>query len=122
MAVGPFTEADAIPLESLETLGHIPPDFEGLLPVETALVDIPALAVTGSEAASLRQGQVYGPPTSSPPTSGPIVSPAVAWPGAARAGHAVFTGPGVSAVRRTPSPAVSAAIASVREITYALLA
>jgi len=55
--VGPFTEAGAIPLASLEALGHIAPDCEHLLPVETALADIPALAVSGSEAASLRQGQ-----------------------------------------------------------------
>lgn len=55
--VGPFTEAGAIPLASLEALGHIAPDCEYLLPVETALADIPALAVSGSEAASLRQGQ-----------------------------------------------------------------
>ena len=55
--VGPFTEAGAISLASLEALGHIAPDCEHLLPVETALADIPALAVTGSEAASLRQGQ-----------------------------------------------------------------
>jgi len=56
-AVGPFTLERAIALESLEALGHIAPDFEGILPVETALADIPALAVTGSEAASLRSGQ-----------------------------------------------------------------
>lgn len=55
--VGPFTEAGAVALASLEALGHIAPDCEYLLPVETALADIPALAVTGSEAASLRQGQ-----------------------------------------------------------------
>src|SRR3546814_14433597 len=55
--VGPFTEAGAIPLASLEALGHIAPDCEHLLPVETALAAIPALAFTGSEAASLRPGQ-----------------------------------------------------------------
>lgn len=57
-AVGGFREADAMTLASLEALGHIPPDFEGLLPVETALADIPALALSGSEAATLRSGQV----------------------------------------------------------------
>lgn len=57
-AVGPFREADAMTLASLEALGHIPPDFEGILPVETALADIPALALSGSEAATLRSGQV----------------------------------------------------------------
>lgn len=57
-AVGPFREADAMTLASLEALGHIPPEFEGILPVETALADIPALALSGSEAATLRSGQV----------------------------------------------------------------
>ena len=56
-AVGAFTEARSIALESLEALGHIGPDCPYLLPVETALDDIPALALTGSEAASLRRGQ-----------------------------------------------------------------
>ncbi len=55
--VGAFTEDRAIALESLEALGHIAPDTANLLPVETALDDIPALAMTGSEAASLRRGQ-----------------------------------------------------------------
>ena len=56
-AVGGFTEGRSISLESLEALGHIGPDCPYLLPVETALDDIPALALTGSEAASLRRGQ-----------------------------------------------------------------
>lgn len=56
-AVGPFTEADAIPLETLEGLRHSPAAFEHLLPVETALDDIPALALTESEAGRLRCGQ-----------------------------------------------------------------
>ena len=55
--VGAFAEARAVPLETLEGLGHIGPDSPYLLPVETALADIPALALTGSEAASLRRGQ-----------------------------------------------------------------
>ena len=55
--VGAFSEARAVPLESLEALGHIAPDCPYLLPVETVLADIPALALTGSEAASLRRGQ-----------------------------------------------------------------
>ncbi|MEM7652806.1 MAG: tRNA pseudouridine(55) synthase TruB [Pseudomonadota bacterium] len=56
-AVGPFTEEDAISLAELEALGHSAPARECLLPVETALDDIPALAVTDMEASRLRCGQ-----------------------------------------------------------------
>lgn len=59
-AVGPFTEARAISLESLKALGHSPAAFEHLLPVETALDDIPALALTATEAIRLRSGQPVG--------------------------------------------------------------
>jgi tRNA pseudouridine55 synthase len=55
--VGPFAENRAISLDSLEALGHSPARFEHLLPVETALDDIPALAVTEEEASRLRHGQ-----------------------------------------------------------------
>jgi len=58
--VGGFDEDSAVPLATLEALaesgGH-----EGLLtalrPVETALSDIPALALSGSDADRLRRGQ-----------------------------------------------------------------
>lgn len=56
-SVGPFKEADAISLDSLEALGHGPALLERLLPVETALDDIPALALTEAEAKRLRCGQ-----------------------------------------------------------------
>jgi tRNA pseudouridine55 synthase len=59
-AVGPFTEARAISLASLQALGHSPAAFEHLLPVETALDDIPALALTATEAIRLRSGQPVG--------------------------------------------------------------
>lgn len=59
-AVGPFTEAAAISLESLKSLGHSPAAFEHLLPIETALDDIPALALTATEAIRLRSGQPVG--------------------------------------------------------------
>jgi tRNA pseudouridine55 synthase len=59
-AVGPFTEDRAISLESLQALGHSPAAFEHLLPVETALDDIPALALTATEAIRLRSGQPVG--------------------------------------------------------------
>jgi tRNA pseudouridine55 synthase len=56
-AVGPFTEKDAISLDNLEALGHSAPDSGHLQPVETALADIPALALTEPEARRLSQGQ-----------------------------------------------------------------
>ena len=56
-ACGPFTEANAILLETLSGLGHGPALQGLLLPVETALDDIPALAMTESEAHRLRSGQ-----------------------------------------------------------------
>ena len=60
--VGPFGEADMIPLEQLEALCDRAASGEGsladaLLPVETALDDIPALAVTRADAARLYRGQ-----------------------------------------------------------------
>ena len=55
--VGPFDEARAITLEKLEELSHKAAALEALLPVETALDDIPVLAVTDEDAASLAQGR-----------------------------------------------------------------
>jgi tRNA pseudouridine55 synthase len=55
--VGPFREAGAIPLENLEELVHKGAGSEALLPVETALDDIPALAVTTEDAFRLKQGR-----------------------------------------------------------------
>jgi tRNA pseudouridine55 synthase len=56
-AAGPFREETAISLSKLETLGHIPPLLGALVPVATALDDIPALALTETQADRLRQGQ-----------------------------------------------------------------
>ena len=56
-AVGPFTEAQAISLDKLDALGHSAPPAEYLLAVEIALVDIPALALTGAKARRLQHGQ-----------------------------------------------------------------
>lgn len=56
-AVGPFTEEAAISLDKLDDLGHSAPLAEHLLPVETALADIPALALTEAEARHLQQGK-----------------------------------------------------------------
>ena len=58
LRVGPFTEAHAIPLDKLARAEDTPPtspDF--LLPVATALADIPALALTEAEAFGLGHGQ-----------------------------------------------------------------
>jgi len=60
--VGPFNEADMIPLEQIEALCHRAAAGEGhladtLLPIETALDDIPALAVSQADAARLARGQ-----------------------------------------------------------------
>jgi tRNA pseudouridine55 synthase len=56
-AVGRFTEAVAIPLDLLGDVGHIAPRLGYLQPVETALDDIPALAVTEIDCHRLRLGQ-----------------------------------------------------------------
>ncbi len=56
-AAGPFTQDHAISLESLEALGHSAAASGALLPIETALDDIPALALTEIEANRLRRGQ-----------------------------------------------------------------
>ena len=60
--VGPFGEETMILLEHLEALCHRAASGEGsladaLLPVETALDDIPALAVSRADAARLQRGQ-----------------------------------------------------------------
>lgn len=56
LAVGVFTLDDAISLDFLEKNGKTPVVDEALLPVETALDDIPALAVNESEASKLKNG------------------------------------------------------------------
>jgi tRNA pseudouridine55 synthase len=59
--VGGFTEDQAISLAKLEELGHSAAGrdalFSVLRPVETALDDIPALAISGQDAARLKRGQ-----------------------------------------------------------------
>jgi len=56
-AVGPFKAEQAVTLDALEDLVHKSRALEALLPVETALDDIPALAVTEDEAFQLRHGR-----------------------------------------------------------------
>ena len=65
---GPFTEEQAISLPKLEALGHIPALFGALAPVATALDDIPALALTETQADRLRQGQPVLLPEDAPPS------------------------------------------------------
>ena len=55
--VGGFSEGDSVTLELLEDLGHKARPSEALLPVETALDDIPVLAVTDEDAFRLKQGR-----------------------------------------------------------------
>jgi tRNA pseudouridine55 synthase len=58
LRVGPFAEAQAIPLDKLRvTDDTAPASPDLLLPVATALADIPALALTEAEASGLRHGQ-----------------------------------------------------------------
>ncbi|WP_419898422.1 tRNA pseudouridine(55) synthase TruB [Roseomonas sp. USHLN139] len=58
MRVGPFLEEAAIPLDKLVGMEDTPPPSPDLLlPVTTALADIPALALTEAEAARLSHGQ-----------------------------------------------------------------
>lgn len=55
--VGPFSTENAVSLDFLTDLVHRDAASEGLLPVATALDDIPELAVTEQDAFSLRQGR-----------------------------------------------------------------
>jgi tRNA pseudouridine55 synthase len=55
--VGPFSTDNAVALDILADLVHRDAALEGLLPVATALDDIPELAVTDQDAFSLRQGR-----------------------------------------------------------------
>ena len=60
-SVGPFDEENAISLEKLEDLSNSADGYGALMsaiaPVETALDGIPALAVSGDDAARLKRGQ-----------------------------------------------------------------
>ncbi|WP_309627040.1 tRNA pseudouridine(55) synthase TruB [Brevundimonas sp.] len=55
--VGPFSVENSVTLDFLTDLVHRDAALEGLLPVATALDDIPELAVTEQDAFSLRQGR-----------------------------------------------------------------
>jgi tRNA pseudouridine55 synthase len=60
--VGPFEIGQAISLETLGDLGHSPALSGHLLPVETALDDIPALPLTETAATRLTHGQAIQVP------------------------------------------------------------
>ncbi len=54
--VGPFLEKSAISLDKLEKLWQCPAEFEDLLPLTTALDDIPAVAISETQALRVRHG------------------------------------------------------------------
>lgn len=56
-SVGPFSTENAIPLDFFQNPDHKPTPEEVVLPLQTALDDIPALALKEAEAARLKQGQ-----------------------------------------------------------------
>jgi tRNA pseudouridine55 synthase len=62
LRVGRFGEEQAISLEQEEHIGHSLALVAHLLPLETALDDIPALALTESEAHKLQSGQAVALP------------------------------------------------------------
>jgi tRNA pseudouridine55 synthase len=55
--VGRFDETASIKLDELQEMAHKGAASEALLPVQTALDDIPALAITEEEAFQLKQGR-----------------------------------------------------------------
>jgi tRNA pseudouridine55 synthase len=61
LSVGPFSESQAISLDSVAEHRHSLATSGYLLPLETALDDIPALTLTAAEAARLRFGQRVTP-------------------------------------------------------------
>jgi tRNA pseudouridine55 synthase len=57
LAVGQFTEESAIPLDEFEKMMQSADPDRYLMPVETVLDDIPALALTDTEISRIKQGQ-----------------------------------------------------------------
>jgi tRNA pseudouridine55 synthase len=55
--VGPFSEAEAVPLDKFLELGHSAAALAHLFAVETPLDDIPAVPITAGDAGRLRSGQ-----------------------------------------------------------------
>jgi tRNA pseudouridine55 synthase len=57
MRVGQFSTDNAITLENLQEMAHRGAGSEAILPVETALDDIPVLAITTEDVFKLKQGR-----------------------------------------------------------------
>jgi tRNA pseudouridine55 synthase len=57
LAVGQFTTENAIPLDTFEKMAQSSDPDRLLLPIETVLDDIPALALTDDEISRIKQGQ-----------------------------------------------------------------
>ncbi|TNE67130.1 MAG: tRNA pseudouridine(55) synthase TruB [Alphaproteobacteria bacterium] len=68
LRVGPFGLDGSISLAMLEELGHSARAQAALLPLSTALDDIPAVAVSGAEAERIRCGQSLHLPEAKPGT------------------------------------------------------
>ncbi|MEH6402394.1 MAG: tRNA pseudouridine(55) synthase TruB [Sneathiella sp.] len=60
--VGPFLQNRSISLDKLEELWQCPADFEDLLPLTTALDDIPAVAISETQADRVRHGNTVAVP------------------------------------------------------------
>jgi tRNA pseudouridine55 synthase len=92
LQVGPFSAERAITLENLADLVHRGALSEALLPVETALDDIPALAVTDEDAFRLRQGRPIVLLPRQVETLKPLLKPRIAGQDASRTVSAVNGG------------------------------
>ena len=75
---GPFDETGAISLDMLEDFGHSAASANLVLPVKTALDDIPALALTEDEARRLQNGQVLSAFRLTSQISDPSISAGIA--------------------------------------------
>lgn len=102
LSVGPFTEAQAISLESLTDLTDTMGACRGLLPIETALDGVPAVALSAADADRLRCGQRLRPDDPGGPArfdrfaSGTVVS---AWHGHALIALAMIEDGGLRSLR-----------------------
>jgi len=107
--VGRFGLADVIGLSKLEALGHSAAAQEALLPLTTALDDIPALAVSMEQAARLCQGGSIDLPLTATTagTTGPDIALAIGQDGAVALVRREFMADGVRAwperVLQTPA-------------------
>ena len=75
LRVGPFNEDNAISLDKLAELVHSPAAPSPVLPVETVLDDIPALALTEADALRLHNGQAVSLLRMARDALPPVISP-----------------------------------------------